>query len=176
MPIFPDLITGADLTTYGYDQVAAGKITAASARIRRYTRQQITAGTSSVELTGVGPWLLPQRPVIDVTSVLDSKDEEVTYDLIGQRVYSQACAPLIVEYSHGFDPLPDDLVELVCQIATRLVNTPAAMAAGARTEQAGGESVTWGADAYVGTSGLTKAEELALDKIYPKRPRTAILL
>lgn len=175
MPILPNLITEADLTAFGYDTAAVAKAAAASARVRRYTGQQITAGTSTIELNGTGPWLLPQRPVTEVTSVQDADEEDVEWALAGPYLSSNVCPPLTVAWSHGFDPLPDELVELVCSIAARLASTPEGLSTGARTEQAGGEAVTWGADAYGGTTGLTSAERKGLDRIFPKRPRLTLM-
>jgi len=172
----PPLIDVDDLVEYGYDASAEAKIASASARVRRFTGQQITPGSSETTLRGPGPWLLPQRPVTAITTKVDSAGADVDVDLDGQWVSSAACAPITVTYTHGFDPLPDQLVELVCAIASRLASIPAAMAAGVRTEQAGGESITWGADGWSGTSGLTRPEMEALREIFPKRPRTVRLL
>jgi hypothetical protein len=172
----PPLITEADLTEYGYDPAAAGKIPSASARIRRAAgRQQITPGTSQVTLRGPGPCRLPQRPATAVTAAVDSDGNPVDVELDGQTVTSTACGPLTVTYTHGFDPLPDELIDLVCAVASRLAGVSSAMAAGVRTEQAGGESVTWGADGWAGTTGLTRPELEALRQIYPRLPRTTHL-
>lgn len=175
MPVLPDLVTTQDFTDYGYDPAAAVKAAAASARVRRFLRpQHITAETSTITLTKDGPWLLPQRPVRAVTSVtIDGA--EVAYELDGSWLSSEYCAPLTVVYDHGFTVLPDDLVELMCAICVRLAAIPTAMAAGARSEQAGGESITWGADGWAGTTGLTRPEMEALRKIYPVYPRTTIM-
>lgn len=176
MPILPNLVTTQDFTDYGYDPAAAAKAASASARVRRFLRpQQITAGTSTTTVTGDGPWLLPQRPVREVTSVTDANDSDITYTMDGPWLSSDSCAPLIVAYDHGFETLPDTLVELVCAIAVRLAAIPTAMAVGARTEQAGGESITWGADGWAGTTGLTRPEMEALRKIYPVYPRRTIM-
>jgi len=176
MAALPPLITEDDLLEYGYDAAAASKIPAASARVRRYTRQQITDGASETTLRGPGPWLLPQRPATEITEAVDADGNDVDVELEGPWVSSAACAPITVTYGHGFDPLPDELIELVCAIASRLAGVTAAMAAGVRTEQAGGESITWGADGWSGTSGLTRPEMEALKQIYPKLPRTVHLL
>lgn len=177
MPALPPLVTAADLTAYGYDTVPDGLLARASARVRRYTRQQITPGTSTVTVTGDGPWLLPQRPVTAVVSVTDADGDAVSdYELRGQWLHSSVCGPLEVAYEHGYDTLPDDLVELVCAIAARLGEMPGAVGAGARTEQSGGESVTWGVEAYTSASGLTRGEQAALNRIYPNRPRSVRLI
>lgn len=176
MAALPPLITPDDLAEYGYDADAAAKIGAASARVRRFTRQQITPGTSQATLRGPGPWLLPQRPANAITAAVDAGGHTVNAVLSGQYVTSPACGPITVTYEHGYDPLPDELVELVCSIAARLASIPTAMAAGVRTEQAGGESVTWGADGWSGTSGLTRPERDALAAFYPRLPRTVHLI
>lgn len=175
------LATLDDAEAYGYTGVSDVMLVRASTRVRRYTRQQITPGESTAILTGVGPWLLPQRPVQTVTAVVDDQGKAVPanrWQLCGQHLYvhhGHVRAPLRVTYTHGFDTIPDELIELVCSIADRLGSVPAAMAAGATTEQAGGETITWGSDAYAGSTGLTSAEEKALATLFPKRPRTAQL-
>lgn len=169
MPILPPLVSASDFTDYGYDPAAAAKANAASARVRRFTGQQITPGTSTVTLTGSGPWLMPQRPVVEIVDASAG-----SWRLDGQWLHA-GCGPVTVTYLHGFDPLPDELVELVCSIASRLHGQSDAMAAGVRTEQAGGESVTWGADAWSGTTGLTRPEMEALRRIFPRYPRTTIM-
>jgi hypothetical protein len=176
MAALPPLITEADLTEYGYDPAAAGKIPSASARIRRAAgRQQITAGTSQVTLRGPGPWRLPQRPATAITAAVDADGNAVAATLDGQMVTSPICGTVTITYSHGFDPLPDELIELACAVTSRLAGVSSAMAAGVRTEQAGGESVTWGADGWAGTTGLTRPELEALRQIYPRLPRTTHL-
>lgn len=175
MPILPPLVTEQDFTDYGYDPAAVSKAAAASARVRRFLGQQVTPGTSTVTVPGTGPWLLPQRPVTAVTSVVDGNGAAVTWSLNGSWLHSTACGPLAVTYAHGFNQLPDELVELVCAICVRLAAIPDAMAAGVRSEQAGGESVTWGADGWAGTTGLTRPEMEALRKLYPVYPKTTIL-
>jgi hypothetical protein len=160
------------MTAYGYDAVSAGMLARASARVRGYTGQNITTGTSIVTLAGSSPWLLPQRPVTSVTSLLDADGNDVEYTLSGPWVFADACGPLTVEFSHGYAVLPDNLLELVCAIAARMGGLPSAVAAGARTEQAGGEAVTWGVEAFNSSSGLTSSEEKSLRRLFPKRPRS----
>jgi hypothetical protein len=172
----PDLIGPADLARFGYEATAASKAAAASARVRRHIGQQITPGISTLTLTGTGPWRLPQRPVRAVQSLTGEDGAPVGFARNGSHLSAEACGPLVVVYEHGWDALPDALVELVCSIAARLAAIPAAIITGARTEQAGGESVTWGADAYAGTTGLTAAEEAALDQLFPALPRTTFLI
>lgn len=179
MAHLPPLATADDCITYGYPLLDDAVLLRASTRVRRHTRQQITPDTTTTVLTGVGPWLLPQRPVVAVTEVLDSDGEVVDPDLwtlSGQHLETKVCPPLTVTFDHGYAELQDELVELVCAIATRLAAVPDAVAAGARTEQAGGETVTWGVEAFAGTVDLTTAEKTALNHLFPRYPRTAILL
>lgn len=175
MPILEPLVSSQDFTDYGYDPAAVDKANAASARVRRFTGQQITPGTSTHTMAGSGPWLLPQRPVVEVTSVTDQYGADVSWTLEGQWLTTPHCGPVTVTYDHGRDPLPDELVELVCAIASRLHGMSDAMAAGVRSEAAGGESITWGADAWSGTTGLTRPEMEALRRLFPRYPRTTIL-
>lgn len=178
MPTLPPLVTPLDMAAYGYEQVSDAILARASARVRRFLRQQITAGSSVIVVQGPGPWLLPQRPVNVVTSVVNRQGNPVAWELIGPRLQAAECAPLTVGYTHGWpiEELPDDLTELVCAIAARLAQTPSTVGAGARTEQAGGESVTWGVEAFSAGSGLTPAEEGSLRHIYPTLPSTIYLI
>jgi hypothetical protein len=171
----PVLATQADATAYGYPVIADTWYVRASARVRRFLRQEITQSTSSTVLSGSGPWLLPQRPVVAVTSVVDKDANPVTFEVDGPWLCAPRRGPLTVTYTHGFNPVPDDLVELVCFIAARMSGVPDAVAAGARTEQAGAEAVTWGVEAFNASSGLTTGEEEELRKIYPRIPRTTVL-
>jgi len=175
--MLPDLATPADLTSYGYPDVAGGFLARASARVRRHTRQQITAGTSTVALPS-WPYRLPQRPVVEVVSVETSDGTQLAYELSTSgvlKVRRHWGGPIHVTYDHGFDELPDELVELVCSIAARLSRTPDAVSSGATSEQAGGEAVAWGSDAWRGTTGLTAEEKAALDRLFPKVPATVAL-
>lgn len=174
MPL-PALATQADATEYGYPTIGDAWFARASVRVRRFLGQEITQSTSAAKLSGSGPWLLPQRPVVSVASVVDADSVAVEYELDGQWLSATAEGPLTVTYTHGFDPVPDELIELVCAIATRLSQLPNAVVSGARTEQAGGEAVTWGVEAFNAGARLTQAEKDELRKIYPKLPQTTVL-
>ena len=75
--------------------------------------------------------------------------------------------------------VPEDsqaaLAEVVFSVANRMANTMPQVVAGAVSEGSGGEQVTFGAQAYAGTSDLTDAEKRVLDRIAPKLPFTAVL-
>lgn len=179
MPLTP-LATASDMSAFGYTIVDDEWLVRASTRIRTAVKQDITPGTSVRKLSGFGPWILPQRPVVAIVSVDDADGNPVQYELRGQTLHisqygyrfpfpgRKPLPPYTVEYSHGFDPVPDGLVELTCAIATRLANLPDQVAMGARTEQAGGEAVTWGVEAFNSSSGLTAGEKAILATFYPK--------
>ncbi len=191
--MLPPLATPQDASQLGYC-VSAAQLARASARVRGYTRQTITAGTSTHIVIGKKKFLLPQRPVNSVTLVEDHYGNDVpasAYHLDGQFLHLPVNgAPWIangpdyygcddgffkVTYTHGFTTLPDELVEVVCSIASRLENAPDGLSMGARTEQAGGETITWGADAFSAVTDLTKAEKDVLRRIFPQLPRSVSL-
>lgn len=176
MAALPPLISSSDMADYGYAAVSEASLRRASTRVRRYVRQAISAGSSTVTLYASPPWLMPQRPVTAITSAVNASGQAVTVELRGQMLHTTACGPITVAYTHGHATLPDDLIELVRGVAARIAATPAGLVTGARTEQAGGEAVTWGADAYAATSGLTRAEEAILDSLYPRRPKTVNII
>lgn len=190
--MLPPLVTVQDASQLGYC-VSQAQIARASARVRGFTKQQITTGTSTHIVIGSKKYLLPQRPVQSITSVTDDQGFTVpssAYHLDGQFLHLPVCGtPWIangpfyggekgffrVTYVHGFTTLPDELVELVCSIAQRLEDAPSGLAKGVRTEQAGGETVTWGADAFSAVTDLTTAEKTVLRRIFPALPRSVDL-
>lgn len=174
MPL-PPLATPDDGETYGYPVVAASWYARASVRVRSFAGQEITSSTSQTVVYGLGPWRLPQRPVTAVTAVADSTGAAVTYDVEGAWLEAARCGPLTVTYTHGFETVPDELVELVCAIAVRMSTVPDSVASGARTEQAGAEAITWGVEAFNASSGLTNGEESRLRAMFPKLPRTIVM-
>lgn len=177
MPALPNLVSAQDMADYGYAPVPDGILARASARVRGAVEQQITpGGTDTLTLPYGGQWLLPCRPVTAVSSVTDAEGNTVKWSLNGPFITVDSCGPVTVEYAFGFDVLPDELIELVCSIAARLAAVPDAAAAGVRTEQAGGEAITWGVEAYEASRGLTRTEKAALRRVFPVYPRSRSLL
>jgi len=179
------ICTIPDASDYGYTDVTDVELAKAAARIRGYTRQDITSGTSTILLEGTGPWLLPQRPVTSVTSVVNEDGDTLdsaNYRLRGQRLIIHHDMPmrfqhdLTVTYSHGFTTIPDQLIELCAQIATRLAATPDDLIAGAQQMQTGAESMSYGAWATNAVAELMPSEKAVLDRLFPSRPRTTVLL
>lgn len=171
----PDLICTVEQAA-GFDYVVtAGKLARASARIRAYTRQQVTVGTSTALLPGPGPWLLTQRPVRAVTAVVDADGTPVGYRLAGQMLHADG-EDLTVTWDHGFTAVPDGLQEVCAQIAERLTNVPKALAEGVQQETVGGITQGFGAWAAGGVAELTPAERAVIDRFFPRRPRTTHLV
>lgn len=165
----------ADLATFGYPSTAADYLVRASVRVRAYAEQDINAGTSTTRLRF--PFLLPQRPVISVTSVsaVDSDGSllELTlytdYHIAGQTIAADVYkgVMLSVTYTHGFATIPDKLKDIVCAVAARMAAAPAGLKAGYQSESADGESIVFGSDAFAGVAELTSAEKRVIDRIFP---------
>lgn len=182
--MLPNLATQADATAYGYGTISTALFARASARVRGYVRQEITAGTSTIVVRGPVV-LLPQRPVTAVTSIVDSdtdpdnpytlEDHEWTLRNGGFLETPHFGGNLTVTYSHGFATLPDELIELVCGVAARLGEVNPAAAAGVQQETGGSESVTYGFDSYNAISELSTGEKRVLDRLFPKRGGVVVL-
>lgn len=183
MPTLANLADQTAATAYGYGTITSAMFARASARVRGYTRQDITAGTSTI--IARGPIIqLPQRPVNAITSITDNFPD-TPYVLVEKDDYllrsgSVIEAPrfggnLTIAYTHGWATLPDELVELVCQVASRLTNTSASNAAGVQQETGGSESVTFGFDSYNAISDLSSGEKAVLDRLFPNRAGLVVL-
>ena len=170
-------------TSFGYGTIAAAMFARASARVRGYTRQEIDADTSTAIVRGPIV-LMPQRPVTAITSVSDLTDPAnpvlLTVDDWVLRPGSVLETPnyggnLSVVYAHGFATIPDEIVELVCGVASRLAGINAGAASGVQQETAGSESVTFGWDSYQAIAELTTGEKRVLDRFYPKRAGVTVM-
>lgn len=71
--------------------------------------------------------------------------------------------------------VPEPVAEIVCAVASRMAQANPQVEAGVRSETTGGLSTTFGAEAFAGTSGLTRSERDVLDSLYPPALRTAEL-
>lgn len=172
-----NLATQADATAFGYGTITAAMFARASARVRGYTRQTISATTTTI--TGRGPVIqLPERPVNSITSVTDVTDPASTITLTSDEWVLRSggvletpsySGNLTVVYTSGWATLPDELVELVCGLASRLTEINPDVAAGVQQESGGSESVTFGFDSYNAISELSTGEKRVLDRIFPAR-------
>lgn len=165
----PLLVTPSEALEWGFD-LSDAALKRASARVRGYRRQTITADTSTI--TATGPvFRLPQRPVVGVTSVVDADGKPVDYVLTGSLLEVNSINKVSVAYSHGFTVLPEELAELVCQIAARLGSEPdTPLASGVQTHSAGTFSVSYGWDAWKAQAGLTQGEKDTLNRYWPSLP------
>jgi hypothetical protein len=183
MPTLAALADQAAATAYGYGTIASGMFARASTRVRGYTRQQISAASSTV--TARGPIVaLPQLPVNTITSVTDVSDPDAPVVLTDDEYQLRAGGTLEVPryggnlsivYTHGWATLPDELVELVCAVASRMANSNAAAASGVQQETGGSESVTFGFDSYNAIAELTTGEKRMLDRIFPSRASVVVV-
>jgi hypothetical protein len=165
--VLPPLATVADLATLlgrtfteEQELQAQALLDQASAVVRSYVRQDITQATTTDTFTmrHVDPLLhrcagavtLPQRPVVDIGTVLIDGTE--THDwwqdgndlLLRSWTWDQPPAAhrppqVTVTYTHGWDPVPAEIQAIVMQAANRVLVNPSAV----RSEMVGGESITY---------------------------------
>jgi hypothetical protein len=173
-----NLANQTDATAFGHGTIPSGFFARASARVRAYVEQDITAGTSTIK--GRAPViLLPQRPVNTVTSVKIGDVELIEHEDWELQVGGTLVVPLErttleVTYTHGFAVVPDQIKEVVCSIAARLSTITPAVAQGVIQETAGTESVSFGFDSYNAISELSTGEKRMLDKLFPHRPGVVV--
>lgn len=132
----------------------------ASARFRGDVRHPVNHVTDDVvwlDGTGTRTVLLPAAPVTDVASV------EVNGEVISDFEWSetgvlrrQGCWPdqlrsIKVTYSHGYDPIPDDIADVVLAHARYAYET----IPGLSSMQVGGQTMSWSAAAF--DAGVSEA-------------------
>jgi hypothetical protein len=185
MPPLP-LASPADAARLGYTLKEGAEmemLARASARIRREAGQQISQTTSTVRLTSWrGHVTLPSPPVSAVATVervlYDGTSETYTGWLFdGHNRVNRVCGDVIVTYTHGWDPIPDELLELVCSVASRLGATPdgGGMEAGIRSESIDDYSVTYAAESLAMASGLLEGEIASLRSILGSPPTAYVV-
>lgn len=143
----------------------------ASRRFRGAVGHRVTlVANDAVVLDGNGreSVLLPVWPTTAVASVhLDGElltegtdyqwSEAGALRRLGCRVWPDRLRCLDVVYSHGSDPVPDDVAEAVLDKAVLLLAVPA----GVQSKTVGGQSVTYGAQSAV---GVTDQWQKAVDR------------
>lgn len=190
-----DLATVADLEARLERDLDGTEITraeallkGASARVRSYTGQQFDLVADDEQRIRVksGKVRLPQRPVTAVSSIADMSGNDVAFtwhagdlvhlDALGViprfdlEPYRSPPAWVDVTYSHGYTTIPDDVVEVVCQMALRAFGTPAETS-GISRESIDDYSYSVGAAAASGALGMLSDERAALD-VYRRRGGT----
>lgn len=146
----------------------------ASAAIRAWTGQALTAGSSTVSLyPRSGVVRLPQEPVTAITAVEDDNGDPVGYawDRNLELGVDAGIDRVTITYEHGYEELPGELVALVCQVAGRAMGTPPDEA-GYTSETIGNYSYSLGGTAAAGALGLLDDEKAALEP-YRRRARMA---
>lgn len=176
------LATQADLTRFGYPtpENADALLLRASARVRLAAgHQNVNAGQSTVTLpiprheSSVRLWQFPVTSVDSVTlddgAALTSDD----YQLVGQELFlyrhARWCRSVTVTYSYGWTTPPDELVELVCSVATRLSGTRPDRDPAIQAKTVGDVSETYNPAALDTVSGLLPGEEATLRRIFYRR-------
>lgn len=142
----------------------------ASAFVRGYTGQTITL-VADDEVTLRAPasrlLFLPETPVLDVATItinggsptLEVEDFVWSIDGVVTRTgggdFGSRYGPVTVKYTHGHNPVPDDIAAATASIAARGYLSGPSVAA----ETIGAH--TWRIEA---TGGLTRLEEVVLDR------------
>lgn len=176
---------------------AAAMLADASALVRDFTRQELTAVTGdAIVLRPVGVLLrLPQRPVTAVASVSAVGSDGSTVGALtgwswdGRDKISLSCAgpsgswppgwrgpgpdTYQVLYDHGFDPVPPGVVAVVCAMVLRTLLSPS-LTAGMVAERIGSYNyqLQQGGGAPGATVVMTAADEKALARYGPRRSGT----
>lgn len=176
----PPLATLDDAATYGYALTGAqgGALLArASARIRRAAQQSITPTTVVMSLEPTrDPRLfremvtLPALPVTGVQTVMTDPWEGDPEVVAGWRWDGRETVSLPpftgrvkVTWGRGFDPVPDGLIELCCEVASRLSQTPDGEGL-VRQQAVDDYSVTFATEQIVAGGDLMPGELTALGR------------
>lgn len=144
------------------DPKLLASLRAASRRFRGAVGHEVNLVTGDVvTLDGNGreSLLLPVWPTTAVSSVLLDGDELVEgtdfswsdagmLRRLGCYHWPDKLRCLTVTYSHGWDPVPEDIQEAVIDQARTMFTVPA----GIQSKAVGGQSVTFGSTAAVGVS------------------------
>lgn len=167
---------------------AEALLAGASARVRSYTGQQFEQSTTTDRVrVRSGRLRLPQRPVTAVTALADMNGKDITFTwhagndiLLGSSGYPVR-HPIEdawyrhhdwvdVTYTHGYAEVPDDVVEVVCQVVLRAFGSdPSASAL--TQESVEGYSYSMGAAGAAGAVGMLNDEKAALD-VYRRKGGT----
>jgi hypothetical protein len=168
---------------------AEGLLAGVSARVRSYTGQQFEQATSTDRVrVRNGRLTLPQRPVTDVSDITDVDGSTVPFTwYAGSTIilgtsgyppihpieaawYGRLREWVDVTYTHGYDDIPADVLEVVCQMVLRAFGTDPS-ASGIGQESVEGYSYSFGAAGAAGAVGMLNDEKAALD-VYRRRGGT----
>jgi hypothetical protein len=159
---------------------AEGILADVSAAIRAYTGQtfEVVETTEVVKIRSSGVAILSQRPVLEVSTVADHNENDVTFSWLegDDRIHLSPQVPdtfsfvpyrtplrkVRVTYEHGYETVPPVVVGVACSIALRaLGQTPTD--GGTVEEQIDDYRYRLGSAAGAGGFGLLPDERAALD-------------
>jgi len=161
----------------------ARAIGAVTEEIKGYCHQQIERVTDDVYTFDVRPgrWnlILPDLPVISVSSVIEDGellviDDDYKLALYGQlirvgRRWASGVQIVAVTYTHGYETIPADIVDVATRAASRayqagLKAADAEGVPGVQAKSLGDFSVTFGAEGAEGVMGASAARALLLSE------------
>jgi hypothetical protein len=169
---------GRTLTTSELSKATAW-LEDASALFTQRAMQQFIPGESKVRLFPKdGVVRLVQRPVIEVVSVKDLDGVEIDFTFDGhQSLYDLgAYSPVIVEYEHGSEDVPADVVACVAGMVVRTLQIAPDAASGVTQQAVGPFSQSYAAWAVGGQVMLSPAEEKVASYYREKTFRSASTL
>lgn len=162
------------------DDRAAAVLADAIAAVQSYTGQQIAEGTSTVVVpVNRGSVRLAQIPVQSVDDVQTLEGAPIDFGFDGIRTITLASDRAIprfdlepfrsppktirVTYTHGFDPIPDDILAVVFQVAGRAYGVNP-LDTGINQETLGSYNYSTGSAASSGALGFLLPERMVLDR------------
>lgn len=151
----------------------------ASALFTNRATQQFVPGESKVRLfPRDGVVRLVQRPVIEIVSVKDLDGTEIDYTFDGhQSLYDLgAYSPVVVEYEHGSENVPADVVAAVAGMVVRTLQIAPDAASGVTQQAVGPFSQSYAAWAVGGQVMLSPMEEKVAADYREKTFRSASTL
>jgi hypothetical protein len=151
----------------------------ASALFVQRATQQFEMGESRVRLfPRDGVVRLVQRPVISIVSVKDIDGVEIDYTFDGhQSIYDLGSySPVIVEYEHGSEDIPADVVAAVAGVVVRTMQIAPDAVSGVTQQSVGPFSQSYATWAVGGQVMLSPAEEKIANAYREKTFRSASTL
>jgi hypothetical protein len=151
---------GRALTTAELPKATAWLEDASALFVQRAT-QQFEVGESRVRLfPRDGVVRLTQRPVIEVSSVKDLDGVEIDFTFDGhQSIYDLGSySPVIVEYEHGSENIPADVIAVVAGMVVRTLSIAPDAVSGVTQQAVGPFSQSYATWAVGGQVMLSPAE------------------
>jgi hypothetical protein len=151
----------------------------ASALFIQRAMQKFLPGESKVRLfPRDGVVRLVQRPVIEIVSVTDLDGNEIDYTFDGhQSLYDLGpYSPVVVEYEHGSEEVPAEVVACVAGMVVRTIQIAPDAAAGVTQQAVGPFSQSYATWAVGGQVMMSPSEEKVASSFRDKTFRSASTL